>query len=447
MGKNKPNIVFIMADQQRADSFGPERHPCANYPTLETLAGESVVFSNFFTAASACVPSRHTFLTGRQPWILGCSGNTKFSMDNAETWMSILREQGYACVSVGKTHMVHAGSFHIQIPVGKTFGDQKGWDHFHPAASPETEENYFDIHATRRACEVVEELKDDGPFALFLGFHAPHEPYVMPRKYLDFCRPEDVTLPESCYVDEYDTKSSPYRDRFDHFKSMFGEITDEDIKKGIAGHHCLLKMVDDCLNTLLQTLEKNKLLDKTYIVYCSDHGDVLGEHRIFNKAATFYDSEVRIPMMIRFPDGSHKGKRLTKLASSIDFAPTLYEILRINPDVSLPGRSLMPLIEHNENGREHVTCSTYTGMMIRTEKYKLWKTLYTDGEMYDIENDPKEMINLYNDPSFKDLRFELTERMLNSRIEDDLANNKPTKYEHRIYAEVKSSGEPEVPRI
>ncbi len=249
-----------MADQQRADSFGPNRHPCADFPTLEKLAGDSVSFTNFFTSASPCVPSRYSFLTGRQPWILGCAGNSKFSMNDEETWMSILRNQGYSCVSVGKTHMVHAGSFHIQIPVGKTFGDQGGWDHFHPTASPETEEKYFDIQATQRASEVVEKLKSDGPFALFLGFHAPHEPYVMPRKYLDFCKPEDVPLPESCSVDQYDTKSANYRNVVDHFKRMFGEITDEDIKKGIAGHHCLLKMVDDCLNVFLTTLRKNNLL-------------------------------------------------------------------------------------------------------------------------------------------------------------------------------------------
>jgi len=441
---NKLNVVFIMTDQQRADSFGPDRHPCADYPALEKLAEESTVFTNFFTSASPCVPSRHSFLTGRQPWILGCSDNKKFSTGNEQTWMSVLRDNGYSCVSVGKTHSIHAGSFHIQVPVGRTFGDQSGWDHFHPSSSPETKDYYFDIQAAQRACEVVEDLKEGGPFALFLGLHAPHEPYVMPEEYMDYCKPEDVSLPESSLVDDYDTRSKDYKTRFNHFKDLFGEISNTDIKKGIAGHHCLVKMVDDYLNKFIKTMERNNLLENTLIVFCSDHGDVLGEHRIFNKAATFYDSEVRIPMMIRFPDGSHKGKRVDKFASSIDFVPTLFDILKIKPDLSLPGHSLIPVIEKNEKIRDYVTCATSRGMMIRTGKYKFWKTVNSDGEMYDMENDPKEMNNLYFNPDYKDIKMELTTKMLNARMEDDILNNIPTEYENRLRAEIRSSGEPEI---
>ena len=185
----RPNVLFVMADQQRADSFGPDRHPCADYPNLEGLARESVVFDRMYCAASPCVPSRASFLTGRHPWQVGVSSNAKFLMDGATTWMSVLRDQGYACVSVGKTHMVHAGSFHVQVPLGRTFGDQDGWDHFHRAASPEPEESYFDVQATSRACEALARLGQAQPFALFLGFHAPHEPYVMPDRYLSFVDP------------------------------------------------------------------------------------------------------------------------------------------------------------------------------------------------------------------------------------------------------------------
>ena len=444
MDNDRPNVVFIMTDQQRADSFGANRHPCADYPTMEKLSSESVTFSHCVSSAVACVPSRHSFLTGRQPWILGCDGNTKYSMADETTWMSILRSAGYTCVSVGKTHSVHAGSYHIQVPLGKTFGDLPYWDHFHPAASPEAEDRYFDIYATQRACEALDCLQEHAPFAMFLGLHAPHEPYSMPEKYLSFCRPKSVSLPESCLVDEYYTKSEPYRKRVDLFKRKFGPITDDLIRAGIAGHHCMLKMVDDCLSRLLQSLEEHGLLSNALVVFCSDHGDVLGEHRIFNKAATFYEGEVRIPLMIRFPGRQHAGKKIDHLVSSIDFVPTLFDILDMSPDISLPGRSMLPMIEQGEAGREYVTCSTGPGMMIRTERYKLWKTVDSDGEMYDLENDPKEMVNLYGDPEFSQLRSYLVELMLNSRMKDDLLNNRATESEYRLRMEVKASLEPEV---
>ena len=197
MADSPMNVIYILTDQQRADSYGPGRHACADFPNLEKLAAESVSFNRCYTAAMACVPSRHVMLAGRHDWALNCSGNGRFAMNEGQTWMSILRERGYRSVSVGKTHMVHAGSYHIQVPVGRTFGDAGDWDHFHPAASPEDDEHFFDICATRRACKALDRLRRFQPFALFLGFHAPHEPYVVPERYLDFCKPEDVPLPEA----------------------------------------------------------------------------------------------------------------------------------------------------------------------------------------------------------------------------------------------------------
>jgi arylsulfatase len=150
-----------MTDQQRANSFGPNRPEFVDYPNMEQLRSESVSFDNFYTAASPCVPSRHTFLTGRHPWKNGVHGNKKFSTEGETTWMQVLRDYGYRCVSVGKTHMIHASSFHIQIPIGQTFGDSVDWNHFIPDISPEKEENYYDIHAARRACMEMNNLYHD----------------------------------------------------------------------------------------------------------------------------------------------------------------------------------------------------------------------------------------------------------------------------------------------
>ena len=443
---NRPmNVVFVMADQQRADSFGPGRHPCADYPVLERLADDSVTFGSMYVAASPCVPSRAAFLTGRHSWMAGCSSNAKFVMGGQTTWMSILRDYGYACVSVGKTHLVHAGSYHIQVPVGRTFGDQGDWDHFEPAASPAAEEDYFDVHATRRTCEALDRLKDAQPFALFLGLHAPHEPYVMPRRYLDFVDPADAPLPKARRADEYRGKSASYRERVEHFRALFGEIDDEATRRGIAGHHCLLKLVDDCLGRVLDALRDLGLLDNTLVVYTADHGDLLGEHGLFNKAATFYEGEVRVPFMLRFPDGRGAGARLPHLASTIDVVPTLLEILGVTADVSLPGRSLVPMIDRGAVLRDAVTCATVRGMMVRTEASKLWYDHRSgDGEMYDLAADPDELDNLYDAPERADLRRTLFERMLHARLEDDARDALPTERDRRLHREVWSSYEPEV---
>ncbi|MAG13423.1 MAG: hypothetical protein CMN78_02380 [Spirochaetales bacterium] len=438
------NVIFIMSDQQRHDSIGPKRHPCADFPRMERLRSESVIFDNFFASAMACVPSRQAMLSGKQEWMSRSCGNWKFFMGEDTTWMSILRDNGYRCVSVGKTHMVHSGSFHIQVPVRSSFGNQTGWDHFHPSATPEPDETYFDIHTAHRACDSLKKLKGGDPFALFVGFHAPHEPYVMPERYLDFLKPADASLPENRSVEEYRQKSTSYRKRVEHFKNLFGDIDDEKIRIGIAGHHCLLKMLDDCLGILLDEIAALDLLEDTLIVYCSDHGDLLGEHMLFNKAATFYESEIRIPMMIRFPTGEHAGKSISRFGSGIDVLPTLLDILNIDLEVPLPGFSLLPAITEDKNIRPHVTTTIVDAMMIRTESEKLWyNVLEDDGEMYDLENDPGEMKNLYGNPGSLDLRRELFERMIQSRMRDDRVYSQPTVRERRLREEVSSSNEPE----
>jgi arylsulfatase len=444
--KKNRNIVFIMSDQQRADSIGPNRQPYADYPNMEQLRKESISFGNFFTAASPCVPSRHTFLTGRHPWKLGVSGNKKFSMGEETTWMQLLREYGYRCVSVGKTHMIHAGSFHIPVPVGKSFGDQDGWNHFEPTESPEQEEHYYDIHVARRACDALERLNGTDPFAMFIGFHAPHEPYVMPKKYLDYCKPEEVDLPTIRHENEYETKSDAYRRRRDLFKNKFGEISDDMVRKGIAGHYSLLKMVDDCLGMIMEKLKEQNLLENTLIIYASDHGELLGEHGIFNKAATAYESEIRVPFMIRLPDGYKAGENIKQLASSIDFVPTLFELLGLTPDVTLPGYSLVPAIKNGTEIREYVTLADGNATMgIRTKEHKLWyNATFRDGELYDLSKDAAELNNLYHNQEATQLRSQLFELMLHARIADDERDNLPTKREKLLHDEVKASYEPEV---
>jgi len=447
------NVVFIMADQQRADSFGPGRHPCADFPNMERLSRESVTFPRFYTAAMACVPSRYSFLTGRHPWAESM-GNGRFFTGEETTWMSVLRDRGYRCVSVGKTHMVHAGSYHIPVPLGASFGQQGGWDHFHPAPSPEPEETYFDVHAATRAADALRSLGTSRPFALFLGFHAPHEPYVMPQRYLDFCRPENVPLPEARCEGEYRSKSEGYRDRVELFRRKFGEevvpdgsetIRDEAIRAGIAGHHCLLKMVDDCLGRVLEELDTLGLRDNTLVVYTADHGDVLGEHGLFNKAATFYEGEVHIPMTIRFPDGAHAGTRVEHLASSIDWVPTLFDVLGIDGDMALPGLSLVPAIQRDEPVREWVSSATPNGMMLRTDTHKFWyDAACDDGELYDLAADPMELSNLYSDPESRGLRTGFFEQMLRIRMREDRKQVALTEREQRLHQEIRASYEPEI---
>lgn len=448
----QPNILFIMTDQQRWDTIGPQSR--LKYPHMEKLRNQSVSFDNFYISAAACVPSRTAFLLGQNAWLARCNGNRRFVMDGQEdsylnrSWMQVLRDVGYQSISVGKTHQVHAGSFHIPVPLRQSFCSRDGWDHFHVEASPETEATFYDIQVAERTCEALQNLNREMPFALFAGFHAPHEPYVLPEKYLDFCHAEEVEVPTNNADNEYAAKSASYRRRKDHFRKLFGPAIDDEetIKRGIAGYYCSLKMIDDCIGRIMECLQEQQYLDNTIVVFTSDHGELLGEHGLFNKNATAYEAEVRIPFMIRFPDGSHAGLSVGNLACALDFFPTLMDLLQIDPDLPLPGYSLRPCLEQGTKVRDNVLIwhmeSTMT--MLTQENKIMYCPQDKDGELYDLRSDPQEMINLWTDPAAEKLKNQLLVKMLHERIWNDKRSSAMTKREIRLHSEIKASREPEV---
>jgi arylsulfatase A-like enzyme len=442
-----PNVIFVMTDQQRADSHSPEVARFARYPALEQLRSESVEFTRFYTAASPCAPSRHVFLTGRNEWLAGSSGNGKFLVGDQVTWMSLLRDRGYRCVSIGKTHMVHAGSFHVQIPVGLSFADEtQSFNHFKVVASPEPEEAYFDVQVATRARETLKLLKAMQPFALFVGFHGPHQPYVVPRRYMDFVKPHEVPLPAARSPGEHLTKSKPFNKKRERLMEVRGgELDEEALRTGIAGYYCLLKVIDDGLGGILEEIKDLGLADRSLVYFASDHGELLGDHGIFNKGASFYEGEVRVPFMVRFPGAERGGSRVDSLASSLDFVPTLMEMLALDPDISLPGRSLLPAVDGGATVRDAVMCSTGAALMVRTDRHKLWYDAHeNDGEMYDLDADPNELRNLFGSNAHRGIRASLMERMLRTRVLEDVASNSPTQRELRLRDELKTSLEPEI---
>jgi arylsulfatase A-like enzyme len=196
---------------------------------------------------------------------------------------------------------------------------------------------------------------------------------------------------------------------------------------------------------VLNQIESLGLFNNSIVIFVSDHGDVLGEHGVFNKTATFYDSEVRVPFYIRMPGSTSEHKTVNGLASSIDFVPTLFDLLDLNPDVSLPGHSLKPLMDNGTPVRDHVLSSTCHSMMIRTTDAKLWlDSRHNDGEMYDLNRDPHEDHNLFHAPEHADSRYKLTERLLLERIRSDIRNNSPTQAEMNRTREIAVTHQPEI---
>ena len=169
-----------------------------------------------------------------------------------------------------------------------------------------------------------------------------------------------------------------------------------------------------------------------------------GEHRIPGDKYLPYDESLRIPLIVRGP-GVPAGRTVRGQVSNVDFAPTLLDVLGLRADVSLPGLSLLPMIDQGRRLRDAVVSTTVRGMMVRTETSKLWYDHRArDGELYDLAADPDELDNLYGVRESAELRRALFERLLHIRMEDDYRDALPTEREKRLQREVWSAYEPEV---
>lgn len=436
------NVVFIMSDQQRADTLGSQRHPAAKAPSLDQLAEESIAFDNFFTVGLPCVPSRASFLTGLYAWQHGTVSNSKFLPPGISTWQTVLREAGYACVSVGKTHHIYAGSHWIQVAVGASWDPETPpFSHTQVEPTPVAEEEYFDFQVTARALEALAQLaKAKQPFSLFVGLHAPHEPYILPARFIAEFAPEKMPLPPSI-PDELSTKTSHQRQRQE---KQFADLDEESIRRGIAGYFAHVLMVDECVGRLVVALEESGCADNTLLIFTSDHGELLGEHTLFNKAASFYDAEMRVPLLLRLPDRGQAGKRTGAFAASIDLAPTLFDLLGLTPDLPLPARSLAPAIFENKPIRDGILASSGVGLMWRDRTHKLCLYPATgEGELYDLDSDPHELRNLFDTPENMELQERLMRKLIFEQYLADADRNRVSEREKILAREFRAGLPPE----
>ena len=183
----------------------------------------------------------------------------------------------------------------------------------------------------------------------------------------------------------------------------------------IASYLALITLFDDCVGRILAALRATATLDDTLVVLVSDHGDQLGEHGMAGKMGNLYEASIRVPLVIRLPGGTHAGTERLQMAEMVDLFPTICDILGVpHPEgIQAPvGRSLAPIVADPQAGhRDVVHAMVLEGQMARSRDLKL--NFYADDtcELYDLADDPGEMVNRYDDPAYRDRRQELLEEI------------------------------------
>ena len=467
---NKPNLLFILTDQQRADTLGCYGNNVIQTPNLDALARESFVFENAYVSQPVCTPSRATIMTGLYPHTHGCiTNNTALGPRNRTIAEMVSGE--YICSYYGKWHL------------GDELVPQHGFDKWlstedqyrAPYSSKEYLSRLSDYHRflvkngfrpdsesygamvfarvtsakmpeqftkasfqAQEAARFFQENKDR-PFVLYVGFLEPHPPHEGPFSDM---YPHDKLATGPHFLKE-PPKNASLRHRImaDYYmhggKSMLS--SEVDWRKLRARYWGNVTLVDRAVGTILRALEESGLDSNTIVVYTSEHGDMAGDHGI-NGKLVMYEESIKVPLIMRVPWLGKEGRALKGRISQVDLVPTLLDLMEEPVPGELQGESRLPLLhgetslEANDvivqwNGHEagHEDHSELSINIPKEEADRVlgqpWRTIISpDGwklnlspvdqcELYNLNADPHEQANLYDEPGQRDRVRDLVSRI------------------------------------
>ncbi|WP_325434795.1 choline-sulfatase [Pseudomonas nitroreducens] len=430
MKRQRPNILFIMADQMAAPllPFYDAQSPI-KLPNLSRLAGEGVVFDSAYCNSPLCAPSRFTLVSGQLPTKIGAWDNAADFAADIPTYAHYLRRLGYRTALSGKMHFCGPDQLHgyeerlTSDIYPADYGWAVNWDEpdvrpswYHNMSSVlqagpcvRTNQLDFDEEVVFKARQYLyDHVREhpEQPFCLTVSMTHPHDPYTIPREYWDLYRDEDIPLPA---VQIAQGEQDPHSQRLLKVIDLWGqEMPEEKVRAARRAYFGACSYVDAQIGALLRTLEDCDLGDDTLIVFSGDHGDMLGERGLWYKMHWF-EMAARVPLLVHAPR-RFAPRRVSQSVSTVDLLPTLVELAggQVEPGINLDGRSLLPHLQgtggHDEAIGEYTAEGTVSPlMMIRRGDFKFVYSEQDPCLLFDLTNDPRELENLVDSPAHANL--------------------------------------------
>jgi arylsulfatase A-like enzyme len=527
---DRPNVLFFITDQLRADHLGCYGNRTIRTPAIDSLAKRGVAFGRFYVASPVCQPNRATLMTGRMPSLHGVRYNGISLSLSANTFVDLFRAAGWNTALIGKSHLQNMtgmptvsekpklpegyrppppgfdeadkedrldpayeqengrewdknpartfrlpyyGFDHVELCSGhatQVHGNYTGWlrerkldadalrgpknalpsDYSLPQAwrTGLPEELYPTSYVVERTLAYLDDharRKESAPFFLQCSFPDPHHPFTPPGRYWDMYKPQDMALPESFRIGN--RKLPPHaaaliaaRDNGTRNGDTPGAfaVTEKETREAIALTYGMIAMIDDGMAKILKRLDALGLAQNTVIVFTSDHGDLMGDHQLMLKGAYAYQGLIRVPFIWVEPTRAHAGTRSDALFSTLDIAATFLDRARLAPYNGLQGKSLLPALAgkpgHDgiliEYGSQRPVPALPAELSMRTLVDECWRiSVYRGvpwGELYDLETDPHELHNLWDDPASAPWKLALTERLVQKMMELSERSPRPT---------------------
>ena len=434
----RPNFLVIMSDQHHAGVMGCAGDGVIRTPNLDRLAARGVRFEQCYTASPLCVPSRMAFMTGQYPSDTGAWCNEDILGSDIPTFAHSLGLAGYETVLCGRMHFVGPDQRHGFEK--RLVGDLTGVHHrlLRPDADPLMADMVeamnqslhaasfsgpgrsftldYDDEVTAAGVDYLDNRDDDRPLCMVVGTFLPHCPFVIDEdlfnSYLD-----KVPLPH--VPDGYFDQLHPLINRWIEDRGITG-IDPAITKRVREAYYGMVTYFDRLVGRLLDALQRSPLADNTVVIYCSDHGEMAGEHGMFWKS-NFFEGSVRVPLIASWPGRFAKGVSFDPVVNLVDLAPTMIDLAGAEPLPVVRGRNLRGFLEDGrDDGWVDETCSEHyntlnlpPGRMIRRDQ---WKLVHYHGDdtpmLFDLSRDPEELDDLGRDPAHAAIRDQLLAKVV-----------------------------------
>jgi arylsulfatase A-like enzyme len=444
--EEKPNIIFIMADDHAAQAISCYGSRINSTPNIDRLASEGAIFNNCFCTNSISSPSRAVILTGKYSHLNGVVDNHQAFNGLQDTYPKYLKQAGYQTAIVGKWHLKSE-------PTGFDYWNVlPGQGAYHNPVLIENgvkqeHQGYVTDIIADEALNWLEERDSDKPFCLMIHNKAIHADWESDDKHANMF--EDIKIPEpQTFNDDYAGRSAQIANHQLligpsqwglHYKYRFGEMPIQGsfqekkewmYQRYIKDYLRCVASADENIGRVLDYLDETGLRKNTIVVYTSDQGFFLGEHGLYDKRF-MYEESLRMPLIIRYPEEIKPATVVDDIVLNLDFAETILDYANVEIPKDMQGHSFRQLAQgkKQENWRGGMYYRFYEDNYgigphegIRTQRYKLIHFLYGDNawELFDLKDDPNEMKNLYTDASYQqtieEMKGELVELKLKYKI-------------------------------
>jgi len=441
LSREKPNILWIITDEQRTDSLGCYGSPWAKTPNIDWLAREGIVFKNAITPAPVCVPARASLLTGRYPSDIGIWWNHNGRDKRYLPHLTYLFAQaGYVTASFGKQHYCSPNKafgveYHKEIN-----GEIVDWYSFNPKYEesrldvvryskgpfpwilggifPEDMDKTVEAEIIQRTIQWLEKYDRNEPFFLQVSLNAPHTPVVPPYPFYELYKDTNIEYPL-----EVECRTERFHPQWiEKDLKAFADVTSlskEEIEKARRCYYAEVTFLDYEVGILLRWMKERSLLDNTIVVFLSDHGTHIGDYGLLQKQ-TFYEPVVKVPFIIWYPLKFASGVEIETTVETRWLLPSLLDLLGIDVLSKCRSESLADTFLFGTEPYKGPVFSEFTLgsfgirendrlVMVINGKWKFFICIDSDIDdycLFNIEEDPYELVNLSFKEEYKDIVIE-----------------------------------------